>query len=484
MLKPEKLQFWLEKKYNVLLEGKHGVGKTALVLQAFEKAGLSYAYFSGSTMDPFIDFCGVPIRIEGPEGSYIELIRPRHLVERPIQAIFIDEFNRTHKKIRNAVMELIQFKTINGKLFSPDLRVVWAAINPDSTDDGIYDTDRLDPAQKDRFHVQVQLPYECDYSYFADKYTDVIAKSALQYWNDLPQNQKDLISPRRLDYALQVWSDGGDVRDVLDTTCNASRLINILAVGPAEIKLQQLFGKDEEARRFLSNENNYSYALKTIMGSPKFMAFYLPLMMNEKITSLYTQEPKVKKFILEDIKGKGKESLFVKPLAEIAIANQNAAISQQIREELDKVGIIAAPGQIQVFFYNNVTTNEVSVNALLNTKSSATYNRAKVYKDLEKNVGATMSPDAAKAVISVINKLSAALQSTIKRDMGNIYKIGNFAILQMLKGGMAQADVEKFVNSMRKFKRRRAENMAPSVVDIARFLRAQSAPQNVVKLSA
>jgi hypothetical protein len=211
------------------------------------------------------------------------------------------------------------------------------------------------------------------------------------------------------------------------------------------------------------------------------MEFYIPLLANEKITSLYVQEPKVKTHILADIKEKSRESVFVKPLAEIAIANQNAAISTQIREELDKVGIIAAPGQIQVFYFQNVTTNEVVVNGLLTEEVKQTYHRAKLYEKLEKNVGATMSASAAKAIVSVINKLSNAQANTIKRDMPNIFKIGNFAILQMLKGGLTQQEVEKYVSSMRHFKKRRIEANAPNVIDIARFLRAQQAPQNVVQ---
>ena len=42
----------------------------------------------------------------------------------------MDEFSRAHKKVRNAVMELIQFKSINGRKFK-NLKIVWAAINPD-----------------------------------------------------------------------------------------------------------------------------------------------------------------------------------------------------------------------------------------------------------------------------------------------------------------------------------------------------------------
>lgn len=480
-MKLDKLLFWLDKRYNVLLEGKHGVGKTAIILQAFEKAGLRYAYFSGSTMDPFIDFCGVPIKVDTADGSYIELIRPKHIAEGDIQAIFIDEFNRTHKKIRNAVMELIQFKTINKAPISSDLRVIWAAVNPDSGEDNTYDTDRLDPAQRDRFHIQVTVPYTCDYDYFASTYDEVTAKSAIQWWNDLPAAEKDKVSPRRLDYAVKIWKDGGDIRDSLPSTCNPSRLVNILNVGPAEIKLNSLLGNAEEARKFLANENNYSYAIKTIISNARFMSAFIPLLPKEKINTLYVQEPKVKQHMLADIKSHKVSSAFVKPLMEIASANQNQPIAQQIRDELDKVGVVATPKEINVYFARNVKTDKTVIDALMSEQTTQTYHRMVLYKKLAQNIGENMASDAAKSVINVINKLSAAQPSTIDRDMPNLYGIGNYAILCLLKNGMDIKEVEKYVNSMRKFRRRRSDKGCPTVTDISRYLKAQAQPQNVIK---
>ena len=40
MLSDKKLQFWIDKGYNVMFEGKHGVGKTSIIIDAFEKADL------------------------------------------------------------------------------------------------------------------------------------------------------------------------------------------------------------------------------------------------------------------------------------------------------------------------------------------------------------------------------------------------------------------------------------------------------------
>lgn len=482
MIKLEKLLFWLDKRYNVLLEGKHGIGKSAIVLKAFEKAGLRYAYFSGSTMDPFIDFCGVPIKIEGPNGITIELIRPKHIAEGDIQAIFIDEYNRAHIKIRNAVMELIQFKTINGKPISSDLRVVWASINPDNPDgDGIYDTERLDPAQKDRFQIQQVLPYECDLEYFSEKYGPEIAKAALQYWNDLPESTKDLVSPRRLDYSLQVWQDGGDVRDSLPKVANPSRLVSILAAGPADTKLRLLLGKDEEAKKFLANENNFSYSLKTILANKQYMNAFVPLFPAEKITALFTQEPKIKAHIIADLSKNKKASVFVKTLVEVALANQNSAIAANIRDELDKIGISSSPQSVDVFYFEAVKSDEQAILSLLPQIKAKknTYYRVKAYDKLTKMVGEQLTTEAAKAIIKVSDSLSACNQKTIDRSMPNLVKIGNHALLQLFENGMSYDDVLKFVGKHPAFLRRRSVLASKTgekirLDDVYRYARAQA----------
>lgn len=179
-----KLASFYNNRQNVLLIGKHGVGKTAMIKKVFEDAGLilgeSYLYFSASTLDPWTDLIGVPKEIIDEDGDRVlDFVRPKALSKNSkIEAIFFDEYNRAPKKIRNAIMELIQFKSINGKKF-PNLKVVWAAINPE-TEEEIYDVEKLDPAQKDRFEIPLPIPYECDSDYFA--------KNMAKTWVLLPLN--------------------------------------------------------------------------------------------------------------------------------------------------------------------------------------------------------------------------------------------------------------------------------------------------------
>ena len=66
------LDFWIKNNLNVLFIGKHGVGKTSLILDAFQGNNLRYKYFSASTMDPWVDFIGVPRSMEDDKGPYYQ----------------------------------------------------------------------------------------------------------------------------------------------------------------------------------------------------------------------------------------------------------------------------------------------------------------------------------------------------------------------------------------------------------------------------
>jgi hypothetical protein len=319
LINPSRLDFWLKKNYNVLLEGKHGVGKTSIVIDAFKRNKLRWISLSGATMDPFIDFVGVPVKVKTSSGEQvIDLLRPKYIQDANPQAIFIDELNRSHKKVRNAVMELIQFKTINGQKISKDLRVVWAAINPDG-EDGVYDTDRLDPAQRDRFQIQTEIPYLCDRDYFNKKYGTKIGHAAIEYWNNIPKELREKISPRRLDYALTILKDGGDARDVLPVDANVSALTSAIKFGPVTDQLNKLSAVD--GHKFFADENNFQRAVNTVLTIRKYnwlMEFFPP----EKLAALFASKPIVRHFTLTSLRRQKFNSPFHSFLQDMVTANQ------------------------------------------------------------------------------------------------------------------------------------------------------------------
>lgn len=204
---------------NVLLTGTHGVGKTAMVKEVFGdvfgEQFVKWRYFSASTLDPWVDFIGVPKNYTNASGKeVIGIIPPDHFTgEEEIEALFFDEINRAEEKTLNALMELIQFRSINGRKF-PNLKCVWAAENPANDEDNKYMVEELDPAQRDRFNIQLVIPNKIPRTYFVKKYGKEATDIASEWW----KKYKDDISPRRLEMMLDGNSVGFNLSHYVDST--------------------------------------------------------------------------------------------------------------------------------------------------------------------------------------------------------------------------------------------------------------------------
>jgi hypothetical protein len=472
------LRFCLRNKYNVLLEGEAGVGKTAIIKQVFEEANLNYAYFSGSTLDPFVDFVGIPVKVDLPDGSVIRLIRPERLATGDINVIFIDELNRTHKKVRNAVMELMQFGTINGEpLCNPENWYgVWGAINPDNVDDiaGDYDTDRLDRAQRDRFQIQIKIPYECDEEYFIKQYGDRNGKAAVQYWNDLPPEQKKLVSPRRLDYAMNVFERHGDVRLVLPHTSSPKRLTDILSAGPAGAKLQKLYDDNDKdgAKLLLSDDNSYNYVLKAILDNRKFIKFFLPLMPADKFSSLYNSEKDVRKQVNEDLETNKDKSPFLAACSEIAKANTNYQVATQIRTILDGINIAVAPVGIDEWISEDTLMGyETQLEEMAAQDMTQMHTRKKSYEKVLQCSPAEMTNNASWHGLSVSNKIAASHIHTIRASYPNLIGFINHCICSLIRNGVDSDDIVAKLKNYPKILNYMRQTGSASVIDLERYVK-------------
>lgn len=303
LIDPDKLDFWLGIQFNVMLIGKHGVGKTQIIKKTFERNNVKGIYLSGSTLDPWVDIIGIPeiVRDDPASGGkpYCDIIPPKRFALGEVEAIFIDELNRAPKKVRNAVMELIQFKSINGVPY-PNLKVVWAAINPHDEEKIEYDVEPIDPALEDRFQIKVQLDYRPCPTHMVNTYGKEYASPALKWWAELPENVREKVSPRRLCVALDYHLKLGDVRDVLPYESHPDKLAKSLGDAPALQTMYEFLKTEnyEGLRNALKDDNFYRQLKPHLIESTKASKIILPLLSKERLMSLipegYVMETMVK----------------------------------------------------------------------------------------------------------------------------------------------------------------------------------------------
>jgi hypothetical protein len=311
-MKAEQLINFIDCGFNGLMIGKHGTGKTTLIKEVFTEMfgeqGVDWLYFSASTIDPWVDFIGIPKETVDEDGNkYLDFVRPKALATNQVKAIFLDEYNRSHKKVRNATMELIQFKSINGKSF-PNLKVVWAAINPHEDEQNdqeeTYSVEQLDPAQRDRFEVHINMPYDVDDEYFIKRYGKVRGSGACHYWRNLPEKEKKKVSPRRLDYAMQGIIKGVHIRGfILPNTANPMQLSKLVSQGSPGMGLEDLIAEDAPRTKFVDffNDVNNFDGVKGLLKSDMQMATrvleYVP---QEQMTALLEDSNRIEKLIFKE----------------------------------------------------------------------------------------------------------------------------------------------------------------------------------------
>lgn len=444
----DRMDWWFNRNSNVLLRGKHGVGKTAMIQECFERNGLklneSYIYLSASTLDPWVDLIGVPKeQVDANGEKYLGLVRPELLYKGNIQAIFFDEYNRSPKEVRNAVMELIQKKSINGFKF-PNLRMVWAAVNP-VTEDNSYAVEDDDKAQIDRFKVQIDVPYECDTNYFSKTYGDGLASAAIEWWNGLPEAQKDLVSPRRLDYALDEFVAGGFVEDIIPSTTNISKLIQALRNGSVERKLQEFYAsKDKKAiKAFFSLENNINGAMKYLEKNADYLRFFLPFVNKEKLMSIIMTDDKILKHVI----AYREDSPEFQVTLQNGLNGGNPDLVRRIRNTINSLKKVRTDSMYQPFptttpkpsvfspTQNRLSSKEIFANVLREvhlTNFKIIEEKAKMLAFLSDNMIADISSNEGDSICNFLKKIvQNSTVATIKADdFKNLIPILNYVVQQ------------------------------------------------------
>lgn len=204
----EELENAIKIKHNVLLISSTGVGKSYTIKKLFDKHFKSWKYFSSATIDPWADLIGIPSPRDGADGEPIlKFARPEHF--NTVEAIFFDELTCSHHKVQNALLEIIDKKSLNGVPL-PNLKVCWAACNP--VEAGYY-TDRLSKALERRFHFRIQLKPAVSEKYLEEtlKINKELAQGIKKWWEALTDDLKKMCCPATVETIVRTFQHDMDM---------------------------------------------------------------------------------------------------------------------------------------------------------------------------------------------------------------------------------------------------------------------------------
>lgn len=292
----KKLLQYIHNEFNVLFVGERGVGKTATIYSIFNKENLRVKYFSAPTMDPWTDLVGVPTTVKRRDGKEVlRMIPPEDFADDNYDVIFIDELNRAPPKVLDALLELIQFKTINGKKYS--IKMIWAAMNP-YKEDNEYNVEPLEKALEDRFQIKIHVPYVVDRDYFKETLGSIGLIFA-DWWSNQPEDIKKEISPRRLHEGAKFYLNDGDYKDIINHG-NTSKLDEMLKSNSDMLILEEDF-KNKKIQKSLKILNkDYSKSVEKYFTSKyEIFEFFLPHLNNEWVASQFTQKTNVYSYLLK-----------------------------------------------------------------------------------------------------------------------------------------------------------------------------------------
>jgi len=137
---------------NIMLTGRHGIGKSQILTNYFEAKGMRVvALFLGQMSDPG-DLLGLPNKDDATGKTTFMPPYWFPLDGKPI-VLFLDELNRARPEILQTVMDLVLNRKLAGRMLPEGSRIISAC-----NDGEEYQLTDLDPALVSRFNIYTFRP--------------------------------------------------------------------------------------------------------------------------------------------------------------------------------------------------------------------------------------------------------------------------------------------------------------------------------------
>ena len=120
------LTFSLEHRFNLLIVGAPGIGKTEIINQACDAAGMQMIVSHPVVSDP-TDYKGLPFVVNGDRAEFLPFGDLRQLIEATAPTVFfLDDVGQAPPSVQAAAMQLLLARRINGHLIAEHVRFIAA----------------------------------------------------------------------------------------------------------------------------------------------------------------------------------------------------------------------------------------------------------------------------------------------------------------------------------------------------------------------
>ena len=193
------LPFILDAKFPILIRGRHGIGKSAIVYQIAEQRGLPVIERRASQMTEG-DLLGLP-KIVGNVTHWLAPEWLHNACDNPV-ILFLDEVDRATMEVRQGIFELCDSRKIAGYTLHPDT-LIFACVNG-GEHGAQYQVGEMDPAELDRYTVFDVAPTIEDWLEWADDNVVGVV------WDFINQNHqhlehKDEYEPNKVYPSRRSW---------------------------------------------------------------------------------------------------------------------------------------------------------------------------------------------------------------------------------------------------------------------------------------
>lgn len=148
---------------NIMLSGRHGIGKSEILTRFYQKRGMKVvSLFLGQMSDPG-DLIGLPHKDE--KSGRTEFMPPYWFpVDGKPIVLFLDELNRARPEVLQTIMDLALNRKLAGKKL-PEGSILISAVN----DGEEYQLTDLDPALVSRFNIYTFMPTIAEWLLWANE---------------------------------------------------------------------------------------------------------------------------------------------------------------------------------------------------------------------------------------------------------------------------------------------------------------------------